>query len=80
MMDLGLRNALMSDRNENPTVFDRLTGNTGTLFLTPGKPHSGYLSRAPEPIWPHEIAAAKKKKAKRKLEKKARKQARAKKK
>jgi hypothetical protein len=80
MMDQGLRNALMSDRNENPTVFDRLTGNTGTLFLTPGKPHPGYLSRATDPIWPHEIAAAKKKKAKRKTEKKMRKQSRAKKK
>ena len=80
MMDQGLCNALMSDRNENPTVFDRLTGNTGTLFLTPGKPHPGYLSRATDPIWPHEIAAAKKKKAKRKTEKKMRKQSRAKKK
>jgi len=80
MMDQGLRNALMSGRNENPTVFDRLTGNTGTLFLTPGKPHPGYLSRATDPIWPHEIAAAKKKKAKRKTEKKMRKQSRAKKK
>lgn len=80
MINSGLHQALMSDRNENPTVFDRLTGNTGQLFLTPGQPHSGYLSRAPEPLWPHEIAAAKKKKAKRKLEKKMRKQARAKKK
>lgn len=80
MITSGLHHALMSDRNENPTTFDRLTGNTGQLFLTPGKPHPGYLSRTSDPIWPHEIAAAKKKKAKRKTEKKMRKQSRAKKK
>ncbi len=74
----GLRHAIMSDRHHS--TFEKLTGQTGNAFLTPGQPHSGYLSRAPQPIWPHEIAAAKKKKAKRKLEKKSRKQARAKKK
>lgn len=80
MINSGLHHALLSDRKEQFTKFERLTGQTGTPFLTPGQPHPGYLSRTYEPIWPHEFAAAKKKKAKRKLEKKARKQARAKKK
>lgn len=80
MINTGLRHALISDRKENHTTFDRLTGNTGNPFLTPGQPPSGYLSRSPQPIWPHEIAAAKKKKAKRKLDKKNRQKARAKKK
>lgn len=78
MIDNGLRHALMSDREFS--TFEKLTGQTGNAFLTPGKPHPGYLSRTTDPIWPHEIAAAKKKKAKRKLEKKMRKQSRPKKK
>uniref|UniRef100_A0AB39CDJ7 Uncharacterized protein n=1 Tax=Pseudomonas phage HRDY3 TaxID=3236930 RepID=A0AB39CDJ7_9VIRU len=62
-----------------PTTRQRMMGDTGNRFLTPGQPHSGYLSSAPNPIWPSEIAAAKKKKALRKTKKKMRQQSRKKK-
>lgn len=81
MMDNGLRHALMADYSEREfSPEEKMLGQNFNPLIRSGNPQMGYNSRVPEPIWPHEIAAAKKKKAKRKIEKKARKQSRAKKK
>jgi len=57
-----------------PSKRQQLMGDTGVMHS--GVRLAGYDSSAPNPIWPHEIAAAKKKKALRKTKKKMRRQSR----
>jgi hypothetical protein len=81
MISLDHRGALLADYKEREfSAEEKMRGQNFNPLIRSGNRQTGYDSRAPEPIWPHEIAAAKKKKAKRKTEKKMRKQSRAKKK
>lgn len=82
MIDINFHNALLAARHDDDDFSpeEKMRGLNFNPLIRSGNRLTGHDSRAPEPIWPHEIATAKKKKALRKTKKKMRQQSRAKKK